>query len=122
MRQLMQNLIGNALKFHREGEPPVIHIRGELVAGQPLRFSGEATAGDRCMITVEDNGIGFDQSYSEKIFQIFQRLQSRGESEGTGIGLAIAGRIVERHGGRIWAESEVGKGSVFYFSIPVEGG
>ena len=106
--QLLQNLVSNAIKFRGREEPWV-----------RVAASGD---GEEWVFSVADNGIGFDQSYSEKIFQIFQRLQSRGESEGTGIGLAIAGRIVERHGGRIWAESEVGKGSVFYFSIPVEGG
>jgi len=106
--QLLQNLISNAMKFRGNEEPRV-------------RVSASREA-DECVFSVADNGIGFEESYSEKIFQIFQRLQSRGESEGTGIGLAIASRIVERHGGRIWAESEVGKGSVFYFSISAEGG
>jgi len=106
--QLVQNLISNAIKFHGPEAPRVdVKARRE---------------GDEWIFSVVDNGAGFDQSYGDRIFQIFQRLQSRAESEGTGIGLAIASRIVERHGGRIWAESEVGKGSVFYFSIPAEGG
>jgi len=77
--------------------------------------------GDEWIFSVVDNGVGFDQSYSERIFQIFQRLQSRAESEGTGIGLAIASRIVQRHGGRIWAESEVGKGSVSISAFRLKG-
>jgi light-regulated signal transduction histidine kinase (bacteriophytochrome) len=106
--QVFQNLISNAIKF-RGPEAPRVEVKGRR-------------EGDEWIFSVVDNGVGFDQSYSERIFQIFQRLQSRAESEGTGIGLAIASRIVQRHGGRIWAESEVGKGSVFYFSIPAEGG
>jgi len=119
MRQLMQNLIGNALKFHREGEPPVIHIRGELVAGQPLRFSGEATAGDRCMITVEDNGIGFDKKDSERIFTAFERLHGRSAYEGSGIGLSIARRIVWRHGGHITAKGAPEQGATFTVTLPL---
>src|SRR5207253_2767907 len=74
MRQLMQNLLSNALKFHREGEPPVVRIRGEVIDGHPSRFAGEASAADRCLISIEDNGIGFEEKYSERIFGAFQRL------------------------------------------------
>ena len=102
---LFQNLIGNALKFHKEGEPPRIHV--DIAEGQ-----GE------WIFSVKDNGIGIDKKYSEKIFVIFQRLHTREKYPGTGIGLAICKRIVERHGGRIWFESEPGVGTTFYFSIP----
>ncbi|HEY8646082.1 MAG TPA: ATP-binding protein [Gaiellaceae bacterium] len=119
MRQLMQNLVGNALKFHRAGEPPVIRIRGELIAGQPPRFSGEAAARDRCVITVEDNGIGFDEKHSERIFAAFERLHSRSAYEGTGIGLAIARKIVWRHGGLITAKSTSEQGATVTVTLPL---
>jgi light-regulated signal transduction histidine kinase (bacteriophytochrome) len=105
--QLFQNLIGNALKFHSE-EPPRIHIS---VAQESLEW----------VFSVRDNGIGFEPSYANRIFVIFQRLQSRVEYPGTGIGLAICKKIVERHGGRIWVESELGKGATFYFTLPIRG-
>jgi PAS domain S-box-containing protein len=106
MMQLFQNLIGNALKFHGR-EPPVIIIFAEC-DGIDWTFS------------VKDNGVGIAPQYHERIFQIFQRLHSQEEYPGTGMGLPIAKRIVERHNGRIWLESEVGKGSTFFFTLPVE--
>jgi PAS domain S-box-containing protein len=104
MGQLFQNLIGNAIKF-RGNEPPRIHVSASR-KGNVWTFS------------VRDNGIGIAPEYAERIFIIFQRLHGRNEYDGTGIGLAICKRIVERHGGRIWAESEVGKGATFYFTLP----
>src|SRR5947209_15476973 len=86
MRQLLQNLISNALKFHRDGVPPLITISGSI-------------EGDRAQIAVADNGIGFEEKYAERIFTMFERLHGRGTYEGTGIGLAICRKIVERHGG-----------------------
>jgi signal transduction histidine kinase len=118
MRQLMQNLVSNALKFHREDEPPLIRIRGEVIAGQPPRFPWEATAVDRCVITVEDNGIGFEDKYGERVFGAFQRLHSRAAYDGTGIGLSIARKIVWRHGGEITAKSAPGQGSTFTVTLP----
>ncbi len=106
--QLFQNLIGNALKFRKENAP---RIRISAVEeGEAWRFS------------VEDNGIGIDPAYTERIFTIFQRLNGREEYPGTGIGLAVCRRIVERHGGRIWVESDGSTGSVFHFALPKEEG
>ena len=104
LAQLFQNLIGNAIKF-RSGEPPRIHVEA-------------AEEKDGWRFSVRDNGIGFDPRHADRIFQMFQRLHGQGEYEGTGIGLALCKRIVERHGGRIWVESEPGKGSTFYFTLP----
>jgi light-regulated signal transduction histidine kinase (bacteriophytochrome) len=102
--QLFQNLVGNAIKFCSPAPPQVrITARDQ---GEQWRFS------------VQDNGIGIDNQYAEKIFVIFQRLHTRQEYPGTGIGLAICRRIVERHGGRLWFESEPGNGSVFHFTLP----
>ncbi len=103
MMQLFQNLIGNALKFHGN-EKPVITIN-----------AGETDT--HWEFSVQDNGIGFDQKYADKIFVIFQRLQTAHQYTGTGIGLSICKKIVDRHHGQIWAQSEPGKGSTFYFSI-----
>ena len=119
MRQLMQNLLGNALKFHREGVPPVVHIRGEVVGGREPRFSSEAGAGDHCVITVEDNGIGFEEKYAERIFTAFERLHGRSSYEGTGIGLSIARKIVWRHGGDITARGAPDQGATFTVTLPL---
>jgi light-regulated signal transduction histidine kinase (bacteriophytochrome) len=111
MRQLFQNLIGNALKFHKEGESPVIRIQG--------RPPNDASL-PRLEITIADNGIGFDQKYADRIFVIFQRLHGRSQYEGTGVGLAVCKKIVERHGGVITAESKPGEGATFTILLPVK--
>ncbi|MFZ5831068.1 MAG: sensor histidine kinase [Planctomycetota bacterium] len=116
MRQLLQNLIGNALKFHRDEEPPVVQVHGRFVHGRSHRTS---TALEQCRLVVEDNGIGFEAKYQERIFGVFQRLHSRDVFEGTGIGLAICRRIAERHGGTISATSVPGSGSTFEVVLPV---
>ena len=105
MAQLFLNLIGNGIKFKGEA-PPRIQITAQLYSSEWL-------------ISVQDNGIGINPKYAERIFQIFQRLHSRSEYSGTGIGLAICRKIVEAHGGRIWVTSEPGQGSTFYFTLPV---
>ncbi len=104
LSQLLQNLIGNALKYHA-ADPPRVH----LSANQN---------GREWIIAVRDNGIGIDAKYYERIFEIFRRLHTHDQFPGTGIGLALCRRIVSRHGGRIWVESEVGKGSTFHFTVP----
>jgi light-regulated signal transduction histidine kinase (bacteriophytochrome) len=113
MRQLLQNLIGNALKFHRPGDRPAVRISATVdgIGG----VSGPAEA----RITVADNGIGFDMKYLDRIFTPFQRLHGRAEYEGTGMGLAVCRRIVERHGGALTAESAPGQGARFLVRLPI---
>jgi PAS domain S-box-containing protein len=111
MRQLLLNLIGNALKFQPPGGHPVVKVSARTFTS----IAGE----QYCELTVQDNGIGFDEQYSEKIFAVFQRLHGRGEYEGTGVGLAICRRITDRHQGSITAKSQLGKGATFTIRLPV---
>jgi light-regulated signal transduction histidine kinase (bacteriophytochrome) len=106
MAQLFQNLIANALKFRGEATPEIL-IQAEIKDSE-------------WVISVQDNGIGIKPQYLERIFVIFQRLHGRDKYPGTGIGLAICRKIVERHGGCIWVESEPGIGTTFYFTLPVQ--
>ncbi|MHC5539876.1 sensor histidine kinase [Singulisphaera rosea] len=117
MRQLLQNLIGNALKFRREGIPPLIRIRGTIVPAGYDRT--DPRRGPVCCVTVEDNGIGFDPKHTLRIFQLYERLNGRGEYEGTGMGLAITREIVECHGGSIAANGVPGQGATFVVTLPV---
>jgi len=106
LAQVFQNLIINGIKFHGE-EPPKIHIAAEKKASE-------------WVFSVQDNGIGIDPQYSERIFEIFKRLNGRERYPGTGIGLSICKKIIEGYGGRIWVKSELGKGSTFYFTLPIK--
>jgi len=108
LMQLFQNLIGNAIKFQKKDEPPRIHI-------------GVQRQDDAWLFSVQDNGIGIAPQYHDRIFVIFQRLHTRDEYPGSGMGLAICKKIAECHRGRIWVESEPGNGATFYFTIPVGG-
>ena len=119
IRQLFQNIISNALKFSKPDTTPLIHVGAERV-DVPSLDSPPAEAGAYCRITVRDNGIGFDDRYADKIFAVFQRLNAKTEYEGTGIGLAIARKIVEKHNGLVAARSTPGAGSVFYIILPVK--
>lgn len=110
MRQLFQNLIGNALKFRKPDVPPVVRISGELVDIEGRKW---------CQLVVSDNGIGFDNHYAERIFGVFERLHGRAEFEGTGMGLAIVRKIVNRHGGTVTAEGKPGEGATFTVLLPV---
>jgi light-regulated signal transduction histidine kinase (bacteriophytochrome) len=118
VRQLMQNLIGNSLKYWRPDVAPVVKVWSKHLPHHPSAAAGEAPR-PFCQILVEDNGIGFDPVYSERIFTIFQRLHGRNEYEGTGVGLAVCRKIVERHGGTITAQSTPGNGSTFLVSLPI---
>jgi PAS domain S-box-containing protein len=106
LRQVFANLIGNALKFSRHSDGPVVEIGGWH-------------DGSQCIYCVKDNGVGFDMKYVGKLFRVFQRLHKPEQFEGTGVGLAIVHRVVQRHGGRVWAEGEPGRGASFFFSLPL---
>ncbi|HEX3012994.1 MAG TPA: ATP-binding protein [Methanobacterium sp.] len=106
LAKVFQNLIANAIKFKKENVPPKIHISAR-----------EDPQKNQYIFSIQDNGIGMDPQYAGRIFTLFQRLHTRDEYQGTGIGLSVAKRIIERHGGHIWVESELGKGSTFYFTL-----
>jgi light-regulated signal transduction histidine kinase (bacteriophytochrome) len=108
LREVWSNLVSNALKYSARNPQPVIVIEGKAL-GHELRYS------------IQDNGVGFDMAHSNKLFRVFERLHPSQEFEGNGAGLAIVERIVSRHGGRAWAQSELGKGATFYFTLPLPG-
>jgi light-regulated signal transduction histidine kinase (bacteriophytochrome) len=105
MKQLFQNLVSNAIKYRSPDRPPVITVTAR-------------DKGNEYQFSVEDNGVGIEPEYANVIFQAFKRLHTRDEIEGSGLGLSICRKIIEMHGGAIWVESDPGKGSTFYFTIP----
>jgi light-regulated signal transduction histidine kinase (bacteriophytochrome) len=119
MRQLFQNLITNGLKFHRVEEAPIVKIEGKFVQDRQKRDARRSPVEEQCRILFEDNGIGFEEKHRSRIFDVFQRLHPRDVFEGTGIGLALCRKIVERHGGQIVARSTLGHGSTFEVLLPV---
>jgi light-regulated signal transduction histidine kinase (bacteriophytochrome) len=124
IRQLIQNLLSNALKFQPPNAQPVVKIASKVIPGPAWEKTpgseegANGTANSLCEITFEDNGIGFEEQHLEKMFAVFQRLHGRTEYEGTGIGLAVCRRIVDRHSGSITAKSELGKGAIFVVRLP----
>jgi len=119
MRQLLQNLIGNALKFQPPGGQPVVRINARILKSPFAGTPDEDPYAEQCELTIQDNGIGFEEKYLEKIFAVFQRLHGRNEYEGTGVGLAVCRRITDRHGGTITAKSKLGEGATFIVTLPV---
>lgn len=119
MRQLFQNIISNALKFSKPKESPIITIKTDMV-DRPDADSAPEAGGRFCRIAISDEGIGFDTAYTHKIFTLFQRLNSREQFEGTGIGLAIAKKIVDKHNGLITAKSQLNQGTTFIIILPVQ--
>lgn len=112
IRQVLQNLIGNAIKFRKKDVPPVVKVTGRVLAN----VEGEP----QVELTVEDNGIGIEPRFTERIFTVFERLHSRSSYEGTGIGLAVCKKIAERHGGKIFVKSEFGNGCTFVVQLPIK--
>ncbi len=119
LRQVFQNLIGNALKFSQNTDNPVIEITSEIISEKSFESPVDPD-GKFCRIIVKDNGIGFDEIYLDRIFIIFQSLNDRQKYEGTGIGLAIAKKIIEKHNGLITAKSKVGEGASFIIVLPLQ--
>jgi light-regulated signal transduction histidine kinase (bacteriophytochrome) len=119
LRQLLQNLIGNALKFQQPNAQPLIRMEGHILKSPLTGTPEEDPYAEQCEISIQDNGIGFDEKYLDKIFAVFQRLHGRNEYEGTGVGLAVCRRITDRHGGTINAKSKTGEGATFIVTLPV---
>ena len=121
MNQLFYNLVGNALKFSKTDEAPLVRISSEILSPQHIqKIGGLNTAWQYCRIAVADNGVGFAEEYTDQIFELFQRLHTRDEYEGTGVGLALCKRIVQNHNGAIFASSKVGIGATFEVILPVK--
>jgi signal transduction histidine kinase len=119
MHQLLYNLLNNALKFSKAGEPPHIMIKCRELHGLKLVEHKDLDKSKTYYtITVQDNGIGFSQDHADKIFNMFQRLHSREVFGGTGIGLALVKKVVSNHGGKIWAEGKEGEGATFKILLP----
>jgi PAS domain S-box-containing protein len=119
MWHLFQNLISNSLKFHKEGSRPVIQVSAQVHSEQDGLLFGAVDADATCVLSVTDNGIGFEQGYADKIFGIFERLHSRAQYPGTGVGLALCKEIAERHGGGMTAQGTPGEGAMFQVILPM---
>ncbi len=120
IRQLFQNLLSNAIKFTKDGVSPLVEIKSEILRGSLLDIPELEQNKDYCRISITDNGIGFDQQYSDKIFELFQRLHTRNEYQGTGIGLAVCKKIVDKHNGIINVSSKQGHGTKFVIILPTQ--
>lgn len=119
LAQVFQNLVGNAVKFRRPGAEPRIFVLTQL--GAENGQAADASVASRWLtIEVRDNGIGFDQQYADRMFNIFQRLHNRDQYQGTGIGLALCRKIIERHGGTIKASGVINEGATFTIKLPLE--
>jgi signal transduction histidine kinase len=118
IRQAFQNLISNALKFAKSDKPPIVKIKGKRLAEKSFD-SVEKEDGGYCLIQVSDNGIGFDEKYIPNIFSLFERLHSKEKYDGSGIGLAITKKIIQKHKGLIHVQSQEGIGSVFEIILPM---
>ncbi|KAA6432750.1 PAS domain-containing protein [Dyadobacter flavalbus] len=118
IKQVFQNLISNSIKFSKAGQPPVIRISGEVVHN-PEQLPSSENNGKFCSVTISDNGIGFDDAYNERIFFLFERLNTKDKYEGSGIGLSITKKIIDKHNGTISAKSREGEGASFIITLPV---
>jgi signal transduction histidine kinase len=118
MKQLFHNLVSNAIKFRKKGVEPIIQIEARILHGSDHSVAASLNGGKCHKVSISDNGIGFDPKYAEEIFMVFKRLNSYHEYEGTGVGLSICKKIIEKHNGSILAQSEQGKGSTFSFVLP----
>lgn len=118
MRQVFQNIISNALKFSKDDVTPVIHVSAKKLEGKAFDSKAHPD-GNYCVISIKDNGIGFDEKYVAHIFNLFERLHSKDKYEGTGIGLAITKKIIEKHGGLVGAKGKVGNGAEFILLLPI---
>jgi light-regulated signal transduction histidine kinase (bacteriophytochrome) len=107
IKQVWMNLLGNAIKYSSKIDKPVIEVGAKV--------------DEKCVTYfVKDNGVGFDMQYAGKLFGVFQRLHRKDEFEGTGVGLALVKRVIDRHGGKLWVKAKPGKGATFYFNLPVK--
>jgi signal transduction histidine kinase len=116
--QLFYNLVNNSLKFAKDGVPPMIEISAEKATAEELRNAGINSKRHYLRLQLQDNGIGFDNEEAKKIFGTFARLHPKDKYEGTGLGLSLCRKIVERHGGAIWAEGKEGEGATFSILLP----
>lgn len=120
MYQLLQNLVSNAMKYHRDGTPPIVKISGRLLSEEEIPEGYDRDRGPCCCLSVADNGIGFDEKHLDRMFIIFKRLHGRASYTGSGIGLAICKKVADHHGGQITARSKPGEGATFVITLPTQ--